>query len=543
MRSGQPNQITAHIRPALHLIARLMAKFHDLFVSFYVARHLISQAENYVTTYHPGVCLRVRITSSFDSTPKNILKVHERAIEVNGSSRPDEVNSCEQMELHEDSRSDTEDTEARVLEQAAGMPFLEGILCLEREFGPWIAEQLLKGNMEINGMMVEAPSHIIEDFVNSGVALANEKYHKLPISYFWTSSVASFTSNKCGTGSRLHNVLVSMSSQEPKKYLQEVLAEVVLTPGLPRHYEYEQVAQDTGDLLPGHILSHKRWDCLRKHTDRVVFASLYEMESIAVEACASAFPKKLASFCTGLAADLPSPTAGQLDLDASNPVIGFMNHAYTELGLHSVIYIGFGSSAFPPAESAPYLKVLIEEILAYGFRIVVSASLHHRRKALLNEEYTEELERGGYALFAEWVEQLEVLEHPALHYFLSHGGWNSITEAIVRGVPMIIWPISADQPINATYMSKKHDCCFELLQVRTGTAKSVAYSDQGDIQIVGSTEAVRKEIRTVLALSKSERGVQQRQTMKALRNVAMNAIEAGGSGDLALERFGKTIGL
>ncbi|KDN35200.1 hypothetical protein RSAG8_11775, partial [Rhizoctonia solani AG-8 WAC10335] len=108
---------------------------------------------------------------------------------------------------------------------------------------------------------------------------------------------------------------------------------------------------------------------------------------------------------------------------------------------------------------------------------------------------------------------------------------------------MIFWPISADQPINAMYMSKQHDCCFELLQVRTGVAKSVAYSDQGDIRIVGTAEAVRDEIRTVLALSKSERGVQQRRNIKALCNVAVKAMEAGGSGDLALEKFGKTIGL
>ncbi|KAG8703364.1 hypothetical protein FRC08_002916 [Ceratobasidium sp. 394] len=51
--------------------------------------------------------------------------------------------------------------------------------------------------------------------------------------------------------------------------------------------------------------------------------------------------------------------------------------------------------------------------------------------------------KDGNVIFPAFTNQLKVLEHPAIHYFLSHGGWNSTTEAIVRDVPMIFWPIAA----------------------------------------------------------------------------------------------------
>jgi hypothetical protein len=97
--------------------------------------------------------------------------------------------------------------------------------------------------------------------------------------------------------------------------------------------------------------------------------------------------------------------------------------------------------------------------------------------------------------------------------------------------------------MNTLQLAAQQDCGFELLQVRTGLAKNAAYRDSGDIPIVGSDEAVREEITKVLEMTQGRRGVQQRLNANALGKVIRDSLEQGGSGDRALERFGKTIGL
>uniref|UniRef100_A0A0P6EHC7 UDP-glucuronosyltransferase n=1 Tax=Daphnia magna TaxID=35525 RepID=A0A0P6EHC7_9CRUS len=48
-----------------------------------------------------------------------------------------------------------------------------------------------------------------------------------------------------------------------------------------------------------------------------------------------------------------------------------------------------------------------------------------------------------------WLPQADLLGHPKMRLFITHGGVNSIQEAVYHNIPLIVLPVFIDQPINA----------------------------------------------------------------------------------------------
>ncbi|KAL6861795.1 hypothetical protein ACP4OV_017495 [Aristida adscensionis] len=120
----------------------------------------------------------------------------------------------------------------------------------------------------------------------------------------------------------------------------------------------------------------------------------------------------------------------------------------------SVLYVSFGSLAVLS------LDQLAE--LAWGLSASRRPFLWAVRPGLvagdrgvdaLPEEFLAEAK--GRCFIAEWCAQEQVLRHRAVGGFLTHSGWNSTTESIWAGVPMICWPGFADQYINCRYVCEE----------------------------------------------------------------------------------------
>ncbi|CAL9751077.1 unnamed protein product, partial [Musa acuminata subsp. burmannicoides] len=71
----------------------------------------------------------------------------------------------------------------------------------------------------------------------------------------------------------------------------------------------------------------------------------------------------------------------------------------------------------------------------------------------LPEGFLERTKDAGLVV-PQWAPQAEVLRHGSTGGFLTHCGWNSVLESLACGVPMIAWPLYAEQRMNAVMLAE-----------------------------------------------------------------------------------------
>ncbi|XP_015879827.3 UDP-glycosyltransferase 13 [Ziziphus jujuba] len=118
----------------------------------------------------------------------------------------------------------------------------------------------------------------------------------------------------------------------------------------------------------------------------------------------------------------------------------------------SVVYVSFGSRTAMSNDQIRELSKGLERS-GYHFLWVLKTSKVDRDdkeelKDLLGYSFLERTEKSGMVVKG-WVNQQEILDHPAIGGFINHCGWNSVMEAARRGIPMLAWPQHGDQMVNA----------------------------------------------------------------------------------------------
>lgn len=140
-------------------------------------------------------------------------------------------------------------------------------------------------------------------------------------------------------------------------------------------------------------------------------------------------------------------------------------------------------------------------------------------KSYLPEGFVERIGERGL-IVRSWAPQLRVLAHSSTGGFLSHCGWNSTLESVAHGVPMIAWPLYAEQRMNAT-----------MLVEQVGIA--VRAGGSGEEGVIG-----RKEIERVVRMTlEGEEGKAMRGRAQRLKDSASKTLQFGGSSNQSLASF------
>ncbi|XP_028800820.1 7-deoxyloganetin glucosyltransferase-like isoform X2 [Neltuma alba] len=125
----------------------------------------------------------------------------------------------------------------------------------------------------------------------------------------------------------------------------------------------------------------------------------------------------------------------------------------------SVIYVNFGSLVIMSPEQLHEFAWGLANSKKH-FLWIIRPNLVEGGSMILPHEFLNETKNRGF--IASWCEQEKVLNHPSIRGFLTHCGWNSMTESICAGIPMACWPWSGDQPTNCRYACKEWGIGIEI---------------------------------------------------------------------------------
>ncbi|XP_006646297.2 anthocyanidin 5,3-O-glucosyltransferase-like [Oryza brachyantha] len=195
----------------------------------------------------------------------------------------------------------------------------------------------------------------------------------------------------------------------------------------------------------------------------------------------------------------------------------------------SVVFLCFGSrGTFSMAQLSEMARGI--EDSGHRFLWAVRNPPGHRSKLaevdlepLLPEGFLERTKGRGLVL-KNWAPQSEVLQHGAVGAFVTHCGWNSSLEAIMSGVPMVCWPLYAEQRLNKVHLVE---------EIKVGV---VVEGYDGELVKADELEA---KVRLVM---ESEEGKRLRERSATAKVMAADAVKDGGSSDLALAEFLNNLG-
>ncbi|KAK4710531.1 hypothetical protein R3W88_005044 [Solanum pinnatisectum] len=231
--------------------------------------------------------------------------------------------------------------------------------------------------------------------------------------------------------------------------------------------------------------------------------SFYELESVYVDYCNRISSPK--SWCVGPFCAVHEPSKEKQGISEKPSYIKWLD-GMLEQG-KQVLYVAFGTQAELSPEQFKEIKIGLEKS-EVNFLWVVRKSIDE-----VNDGFKNRLKNRGL-MVTEWVDQREILSHGSVEGFLSHCGWNSVAESICAKVPILAWPMMADQHLNARMVVE---------EIKIGLRVETC---DGSVRGFVQWEGLEKPIRELM---EGDKGIEARKKVKAFGEEAINAVKEGGS--------------
>ncbi|KAF7342108.1 Glycosyltransferase family 1 protein [Mycena venus] len=305
---------------------------------------------------------------------------------------------------------------------------------------------------------------------------------------------------------------------------------IIRIAGLPPMYDYEFFPQQ----LP--------WNIPMAPIVRSGHAMFMQCDGIFINTCEAYDKESLHALDRWISGILGKPLypLGPLlpPLDGHNPlpilpseveIHTFLDNALSQYGEDSTLFISFGTLFWPIVQH--HLDELVDVLTEKKFPFIFC---HASPSATVSPGLRDKVAASNIGMLTPWCPQQFILSHPAIGWFLSHCGHNSIFEALSNGTPLICWPFDADQPAATAHLTHNLDVAFHLVEVRTGKGLQPLFSGQVP---KGTREAVREELERTIDACRSEIGEKKREKAYRLKTEFSTAWEIGGSAKTGINTF------
>ncbi|KAL6847278.1 hypothetical protein ACP4OV_023131 [Aristida adscensionis] len=145
-----------------------------------------------------------------------------------------------------------------------------------------------------------------------------------------------------------------------------------------------------------------------------------------------------------------------------------------------------------------------------------------------------------------WAPQADVVRHAAAGAFVTHCGWNSTLEGVAAGLPLLCWPLYAEQRLNAVWIVEEMGLGVAVERGRRrgagagddGDGDGDGEDGDGDGEDVVTAEEVAAKVRWVM----EDGGARAlRECAAAARDRAAAALARGGSSHADFLEFVKDL--